>query len=253
MPRCVACEKPFAGETGRLWTAVAQARVQGQLQVAVGRRGEQPGRLATLSIRFREVSLAAPTRQAQQPPLRLWAIEARERRAPKGATPIRWCLLTTLPVTTIAAALEKVAWYAQRWQIEVLHKVLKSGCQIEQRQLHTATRLERALAVDLVVAWRLLALCKSAREAPDAAVSAWLEQAEWEALYCQVHQRTVPPKSPPTVRQAVRWIAGLGGFMGRKSDGEPGPVTLWRGLQRLHDLTAMWRLFHDKKRRHKCG
>jgi hypothetical protein len=245
--------RKLADETSQLWAAVAQERVQGQLRVLVGRRGEQPGRLATLSVRFRQVSLAAPTRQASQPPLTLWAVEARELRAPKGATPICWQLLTTLPVITLADALEKIAWYAQRWQIEVLHKVLKSGCQIEQRQLTTAVRLERALSVDLVVAWRLLALCKAAREQPDAAVSAWLSQAEWEALWCQVHQRTVPPKQPPTVRQAVRWIAGLGGFMGRKGDGEPGPITLWRGLQRLNDLTAMWRLCHDNKRRQKCG
>ena len=68
--------------------------------------------------------------------------------------------MTTLPVTRMQEACEKVAWYAQRGQIEVRHKVLKSGCQIEQRQLQTAARLERALAVDQVVAWRLLALCK---------------------------------------------------------------------------------------------
>ena len=245
--------RKLTSENSRLWDAVGQERVQGKLQVQVGRRGQQPGRLATLSVRFREVSLAAPSRKVSQPSLTLWAIEAREMRPPKGATPICWRLLTTLPVTTIESALEKVAWYAQRWQIEVLHKVLKSGCQIEQRQLHTAVRLERALSVDLVVAWRLLALCKAAREKPDAAVSAWLSQAEWQALWCQVHQRIVPPKQAPTVRQAVRWIAGLGGFMGRKGDGEPGPITLWRGLQRLNDLTAMWRLCHNKKRRQKCG
>jgi len=239
-------------ENSRLWDAVGQERVQGKLQVQVGRRLQQPGRLATLSVRFREVTLAAPSRKLGQPSLRLWAIEAREMRPPKGATPICWRLLTTLPVTTIESALEKVAWYAQRWQIEVLHKVLKSGCQIEQRQLHTAMRLERVLSVDLVVAWRLLALCKAAREQPDAAVSDWLSQAQWEALWCQVHQRIVPPKQAPTVRQAVRWIAGLGGFMGRKGDGEPGPITLWRGLQRLNDLTSMWRLCHNKKRRRKC-
>jgi hypothetical protein len=245
--------RKLADETSCLWDAVEQERVQGKLQVRVGRRGEQPGRLATLSVRFREVSLAAPVRKAGQPSLTLWAVEAREMRPPKGATPICWRLLTTLAVTTIESALEKVAWYAQRWQIEVLHKVLKSGCQIEQRQLTTAARLERALSVDLVVAWRLLALCKTAREQPDAAVSAWLSQAEWEALWCQVHQRIVPPKQPPTVRQAVRWIAALGGFMGRRRDGEPGPITLWRGLQRLNDLTAMWRLCHANKRRQKCG
>ena len=174
-------------------------------------------------------------------------------RSPKGASPILWRLLTTLPVTSLAEACEKVAWSAQRWQIEVIHKALKSGCRVEQRQLATAARLERSLAVDPVLAWRLLALDKAAREQPDAAVSAWLGRAEWEALWCQVHQRTTPPATAPSVRQAVRWIAPLGGFMGRKGDGQPGPMTLWRGLPRLHDLTAMWRLCQAQNRRTKCA
>jgi hypothetical protein len=243
----------LAAEERLLWDAVGRRRAAGQFKVQVGRRGEQPARLATLSIRFGQVSLAAPTRQADQPPLTLWAIQARELHPPKGAAPILWRLLTTLPVTCVEEACQKVRWYAQRWQIEVLHKVLKSGCKIEQRQLETAARLERALAVDQVVAWRLLALCKGAREQPDQAVSAWLGQAEWEALWCHVHQQTTPPKTPPGVRQAVRWIGQLGGFMARKGDGEPGPLTLWRGLHRLNDLTAMWRLCHDKKRRKICA
>jgi hypothetical protein len=242
-----------AGQDRRLWDAVSRTRTAGTLQVRVGRRGEHPRRLATLNVRFRQVTLAAPAHKADQPPLTLWALEARELRPPQGVSPIRWQLLTTLPVTTLAAADERLGWYALRWKIEVLHKVLKSGCQIEQRQLETAARLERVLAVDLVVAWRLLALCKAAREQPDAAVSAWLSQAEWEALWCHVHQRTTPPQTPPRVRRAVRWIAQLGGFLGRKSDGEPGPVTLWRGLHRLHDLTAMWRLCQAKKRRQQCA
>lgn len=238
----------LAGDERLLWDAVGRSRAAGTMQVRVGRRGEQPARLATLSIRFRPVTLAAPTRQADQPPLTVWAIQARELRPPKGAAPILWRLLTTLPVTCVEEACEKVAWYAQRWQIEVIHKVLKSGCKIEQRQLETAARLERALAVDQVVAWRLLAFCKAAREQPDEAVSAWLSQAEWQALWCHVHQRTTPPTTPPSVRQAVRWMAQLGGFMARKGDGEPGPMTLWRGLHRLNDLTAMWRLFQRNRR-----
>jgi hypothetical protein len=246
-------DRRLAGDGQLLWEAVGQQRSCGQLKVRVGRRGEQPARLATLSIRFRRVTLAAPKRQAGQPPLTVWAIEAREARPPQGAAPILWRLLTTLPVSGAAEACEKVGWYAQRWQIEVIHKVLKSGCRIEQRQLETAARLERALAVDQVVAWRLLALCKAAREQPEAPVSAWLAQAEWEALWCHVHQRTTPPATPPGARQAVRWIAQLGGFMARKGDGEPGPLTLWRGLHRLNDLTAMWRLCHGKKRRQKCA
>jgi hypothetical protein len=245
--------RSLQGADHRLWETVGRGRVAGQLRVRVGRRGEQPARLATLSIRFRQVTLQAPTRKAGQPPLTLWAIEAREPRAPRGASPIVWRLLTTLPVTNLEEACQRVAWYAQRWQIEVMHKVLKSGCQIEQRQLETAERLERVLAVDLVVAWRLLALCKAAREQPDAAVDAWLTQAEWQALWCHVHQRPVPPKLPPSLRQAVRWIAQLGGFLARKGDGQPGPITLWRGLHRLHDLTSMWQLCHGWKERKKCA
>jgi hypothetical protein len=156
-------------------------------------------------------------------------------------------------VTCAQEAVEKVAWYAQRWQIEVVHKVLKSGCQIEQRQLETAQRLERALSVDLVVAWRILALCKAARELPKDPISNWLPAAQWQALCCYVYRRTSPPKAAPSVRQAVRWIAQLGGFLARKSDGEPGTKTLWRGMQQLNAMTNMWRLFHEKKRSRKCG
>lgn len=239
----------LTGAPRLLWEAAGRRRSCGQLSVRVGRRGQQPARLATLSIRLSQVSLAAPARQSAQAPLSVWAIEAREVRPPKGASPILWRLLTTLPVNSMTEACEKVRWYAQRWQIEVIHKVLKSGCQIEQRQLENAARLERALAIDQVVAWRVLALCKAAREEPDAAVSAWLGRAEWEALWCHVHQRTALPKSPPSVGQAVRWVAQLGGFMARKGDGQPGPLTLWRGLHRLNDLTAMWRLCHGQKRK----
>jgi hypothetical protein len=120
---------------------------------------------------------------------------------------------------------------------------------VEQRQMETAQRLERALSIDLVVAWRILALCKAARELPEDPISDWLPAAQWQTLWSYVHQRTTIPKSSPTVRQAVRWIAQLGGFLGRKSDGEPGTTTLWRGLQQLEAMTKMWVLCHAAKRR----
>ena len=209
--------------------------------------------MASLNLRFCAVELKAPKRKAEQPALRLWAIQAQEVHAPKGTTPIVWRLLTTLPVTSAREAIERVGWYAQRWQIEVIHKVLKSGCKVEQRQLETALRLERALSIDLVVAWRILALCKAARELPDDPISDWLPAAQWQALWGYVHQRTTVPQEAPSVRQAVRWIAQLGGFLGRKSDGEPGTTTLWRGLQQLEAMTRMWELCHAPKRRPKCG
>jgi len=237
-----------------LWQEVGRQRVAATLSVLVGRRGDQPSRIARLNIRFCAVQLKAPKRKAGQPSIELWAIEAQESSlTPPGAARIVWRLLTTLPVTSAQEAIEKVQWYAQRWQIEVIHKVLKSGCQIEQRQLETAQRLERILSIDLVVAWRVLALCKAARELPDDPISNWLPSAQWQALCCYVYQRTTPPKTVPGVREAVRWIAQMGGFLARKSDGEPGTKTLWRGLQHLSAMTDMWQVFHQSERTPSCG
>lgn len=248
-------DRKLADHSRTLWQEVARQRVAGTLKVHVGRRGDQPSRLAQLSVRFCAVQLRAPARLSGQPSIQLWAVEAREARPPKGVTPIVWHLLTTLPVMCAEEAIQRVRWYAQRWQIEVIHKILKSGCKVEQRQLQTARRLERVLSVDLVVAWRILALCKAARELPDDPISDWLSRAQWQTLWCHVHQQVHPPSTAPTVRQAVRWIAQLGGFLGRKGDGEPGPTTLWRGLEQLQAMTKMWLLCHRdrKNRRQKCG
>jgi hypothetical protein len=223
-----------------LWDFLQAQRPQARLKIKVPRKDGQPKRLATLALRWAQVTLRPPCLKEEQPPLTLWAVEAREVRPPKGTTPICWRLLTTLPVETVEAAVEKVRWYAQRWQMEVIHKVLKSGCKVEQRQLETARRLQRVLMVDLIVAWRVLSLCKAARETPEGPASDWLSQAEWRALCSYMEERAQPPPRPPSLRQAVRWIAQLGGFLGRASDGEPGPVVLWRGLQQLRAITAAW-------------
>lgn len=241
-------DRPLEDKDRTLWPQVARQKVAATISVRVGRRGDQPGRLARLNLRFCSVHLKAPAGKAEQPAIQLWAIQAQEiSPAPKGGARILWRLLTTLPVSCAQAAVEKVQWYAQRWQIEVLHKVLKSGCQIEQRQLETAARLERVLAVDLVVAWRVLALCKAARQMPNDPISDWLPAAQWQALSCYVHRKTTPTPTVPTVRQAVRWIAQLGGFLARKCDGEPGTKTLWRGLRKLDAITEMWQVFHEKE------
>jgi hypothetical protein len=232
-----------------LWDYLASRRVSAQLTIKVPRKNGQPGRLAKLSIRLAQVTLRAPCLKKEQAPLRLWAVEAREMRPPKGAKAIGWRLLSTLPVESAQAAVEKVHWYAQRWQIEVIHKVLKSGCQVEQRQLETAARLQRVVRLDLIVAWRVLALCKAGRETPEGLASDWLSAAEWRALSCYMNETAQCPRRAPTLRQAVRWIAQLGGFLGRRGDGEPGPMVLWRGLEQLRAITAAWKRFGHEN----CG
>ena len=119
---------------------------------------------------------------------------------------------------------------------------MKSGCRLEELQLETADRLERALATYSIVAWRLLWLTYEARVNPDVSVETVLEEPEWQALYCTIHKTTALPPEPPSIGQCVRWIAKLGGFLGRKGDGDPGVKTLWQGLQRLNDIAATWKL-----------
>ena len=119
---------------------------------------------------------------------------------------------------------------------------MKSGCRIEDRQLETVERLKRCLTLYSVIAWRILYATMQARVVPNAPCTVLLDDDEWQGLYCRIHRVAVAPAKPPTLRQAVRWIAQLGGFLGRKHDGEPGVTVLWKGFQHLVDITAMYRI-----------
>ena len=226
-----------------LWPWMAQQAGAGIQEVRVPRRGAQPARVAQLELRFAPVTLRPPHGKEKLGELTLWAVLAQEVGAPQGVKkPLRWMLLTTCRVENFAAACQKVGWYTLRWGIEVYHRTLKSGCRIEQRQLAKAERLEACLAIDLVVAWRIFHLAKLGREIPDVPCTEYFEEAEWKALVAYVTKNPTPPEQPPSLRQAMRMLATLGGFLGRKSDGEPGTQTLWLGLQYLEPLTAMWKL-----------
>ena len=187
-------------------------------------------------IRTVRVTLPAPRRPDRTlPPVTITAILASEPAPPAGEAPVDWLLLTNLPVDTPAQALEKLQWYLCRWQIEVYFRILKSGCRIEKLQLETLERLEPALAFYMIVAWRVLFLTMLGRECPEIPCDVVFDTAEWHAVYI-VTARKPPPDTPPTLDRMVRMVAGLGGFLNRKSDGFPGPQTLWIGLQRAADF-----------------
>ncbi len=169
------------------------------------------------------------------PEVEITALLASEPQPPAGQEPVEWLLLTNLPVDTPAPTLEKLQWYLCRRQIEVYFRVLKSGCRIEKLQLETLQRLEPVLACYMIVAWRVLFLTMLGRACPEMPCDVVFDPAEWRAVYI-VTQRQPPPDTPPTLDQRVRMVAGLGGFLGRKSDGFPDPQTLWIGLQRAADF-----------------
>jgi len=227
---------------GHLWERVVAEKVCGIQEIWVPRRSNRPGRVARLEIRFAQVSLKPPQRKAELGNLPIWAVLAREVDAPEGVEPLEWMLLTTWEVTRFEQAVEKVAWYTLRWGIETYHRTLKSGCKIEERQLGHADRIETCLGVDMVVAWRIYQLTKLGRETPDVPCTVICEETEWKALVAYVTKNPTPPDHPPTLREFTRMVASLGGFLGRKGDGDPGTQTLWLGLQRLDDLTAMYKV-----------
>lgn len=226
-----------------LWDKLERQAKLGELKVQILGNQQRAARQATVSVRACQVTLPPPWRPQKKklPVVTLTAILVREIRPPATLDePIEWLLLTTSPANQFAATAQIVGWYCCRWHIEVYHKILKSGCRIEDSRLQTARRLQNYIALMSVVAWRLLWLTYTSRIAPDQPCTHCLTTMEWQALYLRIHQTTTFPKAPPTVHQAIRWIAQLGGFLGRKSDGEPGVTVIWRGWQRLQDLAAAW-------------
>ena len=226
-----------------LWPWLEAQTAGGVQEIRVPRRGAQAARVARLEVRWAQVTLRPPRTRPHLPELTLWAVLAQEGDAPAGLKPLRWMLFTTCPVENFAGACEKLHWYTLRWGIEVYHRTLKGGCQIEQRQLGTAERLEACLALDLVVGWRIFHLAKLGRETPQVPCTVYFEEAQWKALLAFIHKDPVPPAQPPSLNQAMRLVASLGGFLGRKGDGNPGTQTLWLGLQRLDDITEAYKVF----------
>jgi len=163
-------------------------------------------------------------------------IVAREVDPPAGEEAVIWRLLTNRDVSTPEAAIELIDWYRARWEIEMLFDVLKNGCRVEALQLSTMERVECALALYLIVAWRIAHLMRMGRVCPDMDARLLFELEEVQAAYLLANKPL--PKSAPRLNDVIRLIAGLGGFLGRKSDGEPGAKTLWIGLQRLVDFIA---------------
>jgi len=190
---------------------------------------------ATVQVRFCRLTIhPSAAKRKRYGPLSLTVLHATERGHPKGREPIRWKLLTDLPVDDLAAAVEKLDWYAMRWKIETFHKVLKSGCGAEQSKLRTAARLTNLLAMLCVVGWRVFWLTMTSRATPEAAPEAALTSAEIGVL-----DRIAggPPEAAQrTVSHYLAEVAKLGGYLARKNDPPPGNMVVWRGLTRLNDL-----------------
>ena len=208
-----------------------------------GRRQARESRTATVEVRACTVSLKASRRPDRQlPVVTVNVVRVQEINPPAGEQSIEWLLLTSLPITTKEEILRVIKTYCLRWMIELFFRVLKQGCRIEERLFETVERLQRYLAVALIVSWRVLYVTRLGRDFPDLNCETVFEPSEWKAVY-QVTQKTAPPQTPPTLQAMVRMVAQLGGYVNRPRDDEPGAETVWKGLQRMHDMAHCWDLF----------
>jgi hypothetical protein len=219
-----------------LGEALAAAPVLGTITFTRPAGHGEPARPVEQTLKAVRVTLKAPWRPDRTlSDVTVTAVLASEVNPPDDDAPVEWLLLTNLPVDTPAQAIEKIAWYLCRWHIEIFFKILKSGCKIEELQIERRERLEPAIALYMIIAWRVLMLTHLGRTCPELPCDVVFDEAEWKAVYL-VTQRQAPPEQPPSLDTMVRMVASLGGFLNRKCDGFPGPKTLWIGLQRAADF-----------------
>jgi Transposase DNA-binding/Transposase Tn5 dimerisation domain len=216
----------------------------GSDKVEIPGRGGRPERTATVSLASAPVWIPPPkgTRQPRSHPLiAAWVIRIWEPKPPSTvAEPLEWILVCSLPSRTLEELKDRRDWYCCRWLVEIYHDVEKNGCQEEARRFQAAERMESCLAILSVVAIRVLQL----RCALDCQPEAPAEQVATATEICVIRQYLKYTSKHLTVREFVRGVARLGGFLGRKADGEPGVRALWRGCQRLQDLVLGYHL-HD--------
>jgi hypothetical protein len=206
------------------------------------KRAAQPARTATMDVHIGALRVPFPKHKSpylkEFPPVptAMWVVRAIEANPPEGAEPIEWILLTSLPVKSFQDAWLVLGYYERRWLIEEWHKALKTGCRLEQRQLKSKEGLERITGLLSVVAVRLLQLKSAARTKPNRPASQ-VVPLRWIKMLIAARKRLKRATAASmTIGEFYRELAKLGGFLGRKSDGEPGWITIWRGWQKLYLL-----------------
>ncbi len=233
--------KVFAEDTGeqmQLKDYLPRLRLLGQYTLSLRTRPGCPAREAQIEVRVGRIKLPRPqqvspwVRKLKQPPIATNVIEVVEVNAPKGVKPIRWILFTSLSVESFDDAWQVIGYYELRWLVEEYHKAIKTGCRTESHQLKTAARLEALVGLTSVIAVRLLRLKTLARVNPQASAQRVVPKIWLRML--KLARKNLNRTHDLTVGQFYREVAKLGGFLGRKCDGEPGWITIWRGWEKLN-------------------
>lgn len=239
--------QPVAGQR-YLLDAARQVPSAGSRPLQVLGSPQRSARQTTVQIALVAVQLAVPRKHMgayAKRPLDLWVIRVWEPQTPAGEEPLEWMLLTNVPVTQLAEAQERIAWYERRPIIEELHKGMKTGCGVEKMQFEKIERLEPAIAVISAVATTLLRLRDAARAADaDQRPATAVVDAEYVEVLASHYGKRMGPR--PTILSFYKQVARLGGHQNRKGDGFPGWITLWRGWMKLQSMVDGYRAARQK-------
>jgi hypothetical protein len=195
-------------------------------------------------VRYLQVQLPPPSYFPQKEPIDIWCIHAVDSAPPEGNKPVEWGLLTTINIRSDEDAVSCLRWYSRRWRIEDFHRVLKSGCDVEKIAHQTAERIRRAIAIDLVIAWRIMLMTLLGRETPQLPPDVLFSDIEMKVLNAYAKKRL---PAPVTLRDAVRLVARVAGYVssnvvGKGPDGiyyDPGTDRVFTNNHGSHDISVI--------------
>lgn len=233
--------------------ADAEIRFEGEVTVSerksliVGetrpRRKSRSARSANVKVRATSVTLRGPARPGGKlADATVNVVEIVETDPPAGEEPIRWVLLTSLPISSVAEIQRVIRIYCLRWQIELYFKTLKSGLGIEKLKYEELDRYVTALSLLMIVAWRVEYLKGAARLDPNASCETYFEDHEWMPACMVLNQSHERPAEAPTISQFMLIVARLGGYIDKKGQGPPGSTTIWRGLRRMEAFSEVFQI-----------
>jgi hypothetical protein len=220
------------GDGEKLWAHTTTGQATGEIAFTMPARDKQKARKVRQQLWTRKVEIS----NGKAGTVFATCIVAREIDAPKGVKPVEWRLLTNRAAPELEDVIELINFYRARWDIEIYFNVLKNGCKVEALQLSAIDRIERALALFMIVAWRVTYLMRVGRTCPELDAALFFDPDEIRGAY--LLSKKPQPTESPRLNEVLRMIAQLGGFLARKSDGEPGVKTIWQGLQRVMDVAT---------------
>jgi hypothetical protein len=213
----------------KLWDAVDKQDTLAKITFLKPRKRGEKSRQVLQEVKVLKYTLSPKSKH----PISVTLVQAKEINPPKGKSPIVWRIMTNREIASEPQAIEIIDWYRCRWEIEMFFDILKVGCRVERLQLATRERVEKALSLYMIVAWRVMYLMRLGRTCPDLPADLVFDPLEWKSSYLLGKKQL--PDGIPTINDVIRNLAILGGFLARKSDGEPGAKSIWQGFQRIQD------------------